>query len=210
METKHIYLVRHGQTDANSKEYVPSKEEPLNEVGLMQAAQLAERVANLDVDALVRSDYPRARQTMEPTAIEKKMEPEVVPAFGEMFEPTSIHNLEDHEEAVRTYRKTRNANIENEAWRFEDGENFFDMQARVNEAREYLENHPSSNILVVSHAFFLCFFIGSILLDTKVPTKDLFKVAMTLRKSNTGISYLTYEEGKWHVIVFNDHAHFAE
>ena len=210
METKHIYLVRHGQTNANAKEYVPGKQEPLNEVGLLQAAQLAERVDNLDVDTLIRSDYLRAGQTMEPTAAEKKMEPEIVPAFGEMFEPTSLHGVSDEEDVVQNYRKDRNANIENEAWSYEDGESFFDMQARVNEAREYLESHPSSNILVVSHAFFLCFFIGSILLDTRKPTKDLFNVAITLQKSNTGISYLKYKDGKWQVIVFNDHAHFAE
>ena len=207
---KRVYLVRHGQTNGNSVGYVPNKEEPLNETGLMQAAQLAERVENLSVDKLVVSDFLRAQQPLAPVVEQKKREPEVVPAFGEMFEPTSIHGLKDEDEKVIEHRTNRNANVANAAWRQEDGENFYDLHERINTAREYLEDLETESVLVVSHSFFLQFFVASILLDTKKPTEDLFHIATTLQMSNTGISYLTYDEGKWRVIIHNDHAHFAE
>ena len=47
-----LYFVRHGETEANKHELIPSKEEPLNEVGHLQALRLAERVSNLEIDKL--------------------------------------------------------------------------------------------------------------------------------------------------------------
>lgn len=207
---KRIYLVRHGETEANNLKYVPSKEEPLNDAGFMQAAKLAERISNLKVDSLIVSDYLRTHQTVKPLAEQKKMEPQVNAAFGEMFEPTSIHNVLDTDERVSTYRENRNKNIENSDWRFEDGETFIDMQVRVNAARDYLTSLETESVLVVSHTFFLRFLVASILLDTRETSKSLFQIATTLNLNNTGISYLTYDENKWKVMLVNDHAHFAE
>ena len=207
---KRIYLVRHGQTKANAKEFVPSKEEPLNELGLQQAELLALRVANLDVQKLVVSDFIRAQQTIAPIVALKGLVPEIVPAFGEMLEPSSLHGVSELEERVLLYRKERNHNVENSAWVFEDGESYHGIQTRINQARAFLEAQEEENILVVAHAFFIQCFTASTLLQTTVPTKEMLSVATTFRMSNTGISLLTIEDNKWRVVMHNDHAHFAE
>ena len=207
---KRIYLVRHGQTKANAEEYVPSKEEPLNELGLQQAELLATRVANLDVQKLVVSDFIRAQQTIAPIVALKRLEPEIVPAFGEMLEPASIHGVLEAEERVLQYRKERNLNVENNTWQFEDGESYYSIQMRINQARAFLEAQEEENILVVAHAFFIQCFTASTLLQTTLPTKEMLSVATTFRMSNTGISLLTFEDSSWKVVMHNDHAHFAE
>lgn len=207
---KRFYLVRHGQTNANAQEYVPGKDEPLNETGQLQAAQLAGRVSNLDVQKLIASDFIRAQQTITPIAQQKKMQPEIVSAFGEMLEPTSLVGVSDSDEQVIAYRLDRNANVENKDWAFEDGEGYYSLQMRINQAREFLEKVESENTLVVAHAYFLQCFVASMLLNTTLPTKEFLQVAMTLRMSNTGISLVTLENGRWRVVMYNDHAHFAE
>lgn len=207
---KRFYLVRHGQTEANAQHYVPSKEEPLNEVGFFQASQLAERVANLDVQKLVVSDFLRAQQTISPIVDLKKLEPEVVPAFGEVLEPSSLYGVSDADDRVVAYKAERNSNVENSQWSFEDGEPFHSVHKRINQAREYLESLENENTLIVAHAFFLQCFTAAVLLGTTQPTKDFFNVAKTLRISNTGISLFTFDEGVWRVVMINDHAHFAE
>jgi broad specificity phosphatase PhoE len=207
---KNVYLIRHGETDSNLHHYVPNKLEPLNARGLTQAEELAERVAHLDIDQLVSSDFLRAQQTIQPIAVAKNLPVITVSAFGEVLEPTSIHNVPEAEEAVVLHRKNRNANVENPDWRQEDGENFSDMFARVQLAKQFLEESTSSNILVTSHSFFLMLFVSAILLKPKKATFDWHTVASGLKVSNTGITLLTEENKKWDVVTWNDHAHFAE
>ena len=207
---KTIYLVRHGETDANLKGYVPGKEEPLNTTGFVQADLLAQRVTQLDFDVIMASDFLRAQQTVKPISTVKNASVQTVSSFGEMFEPTSIHGLNDDDEDVISYRKNRNANIESHEWRQEDGENFLDLFERITEAKKFLEISEANNLLIVSHSFFLQMFVATILLGAQQPTKDWFNIGLTLKMSNTGITFLTEDSGHWRVVTWNDHAHFAE
>ena len=209
---KRIYLVRHGETEANRLEYVPSKFEPLNDTGLFQAQSLAGRLANISFEKIVVSDFLRSQQTAEPIAKLKKLTPEIVPHFGEMLEPTTLHGVLDTDERVQVYRKNRNDNVDEPSWRFEDGETFTDVLTRVHLSKDYLEKQESESVLVVAHGFFLQMFGATILLDADEATKLWFHALTTLRMSNTGISLLTYdaENKRWRVVLWNDYAHFAE
>ncbi len=60
-----ILLVRHGETPANAARVVQLPDAPLSDRGLAQAERLAERLARLGVEAIVASDYARARGTAE-------------------------------------------------------------------------------------------------------------------------------------------------
>ncbi len=60
-----IFLVRHGQTAANAAHIVQLPEVPLSEHGMLQAERLATRLASCSVEAIVSSDYARARMTAE-------------------------------------------------------------------------------------------------------------------------------------------------
>ena len=64
MATTEIYLVRHGETAANSRNIVQGQSDvPLNERGLAQAARLAERLKDMRFDAVYASDLDRAMRT---------------------------------------------------------------------------------------------------------------------------------------------------
>jgi len=210
MTSKKIYFVRHGETNSNLQRYVPSKDEPLNEHGLLQAEQCATRVQNIDIQKLIVSDFHRAQQTAAPIAHVKNMQMEVCPSFGEVLEPSSIYGISESEESVVEHRKNRNGNVENPEWRQEDGENFSDIFARVLASKKLLEEDSFESILVVSHSFFMMLFAAAILLGNEVPTNAWYHVASTLKISNTGITQFTFEEGVWRLVMWNDHAHFAE
>jgi broad specificity phosphatase PhoE len=60
-----IFLVRHGETDANAARIMQLPEAPLSRRGLAQASRLADRLGRLGVAAIVSSDFPRARVTAE-------------------------------------------------------------------------------------------------------------------------------------------------
>jgi len=210
MSTKKIYFVRHGETDANLHEYVPSKEEPLNETGMHQAFAFSERVKGIEFEKLVVSDYVRAQQTAQLVSEAKALQPHIVPVFGEVLEPSSLFGVFDSEQSVINHRTNRNAHVEDPSWRQEDGENFSDVFKRITEAKQFIENDEAESLLIVSHSFFIQLFTAAILLLPNEPTNDWFKIAKTLKCSNTGITYFTIKDGIWKLVMWNDHAHFAE
>ena len=61
-----IYLVRHGETVDNARQIMQGQTQgELNETGCEQARQVAERLADEPIDAVVASDLHRAIQTAE-------------------------------------------------------------------------------------------------------------------------------------------------
>jgi 2,3-bisphosphoglycerate-dependent phosphoglycerate mutase len=63
-----ILLVRHGETDGNAARILQRPDVPLNERGMRQAEQLAERLFAHGFVAIVCSDLLRARMTAAPLA----------------------------------------------------------------------------------------------------------------------------------------------
>jgi probable phosphoglycerate mutase len=61
-----ILLVRHGETAGNAARVMQRPEIPLNERGVGQAAQLAERLLGMGFAHVLCSDLLRARMTAEP------------------------------------------------------------------------------------------------------------------------------------------------
>jgi probable phosphoglycerate mutase len=58
-----IVVVRHGETDGNAARILQRPEQPLNERGLRQAQQLADRLCAPGFAHILSSDLPRARMT---------------------------------------------------------------------------------------------------------------------------------------------------
>jgi len=58
-----LYLIRHGQTDANSKKIVYSLSDKLNKDGIKQAHVIGEKFKNVPVDIVFTSPYEQAKKT---------------------------------------------------------------------------------------------------------------------------------------------------
>ena len=65
MKNTTVYIVRHGQTNANVTRTIQGQlvDEPLNAAGLRQAEAVADRFEGVHLDMLFSSPLPRARQT---------------------------------------------------------------------------------------------------------------------------------------------------
>jgi broad specificity phosphatase PhoE len=69
-----LILARHGETDWNRDGiWQGHGDPPLNELGRRQAAELAERLADVEIDALYSSDLRRAYETAEIIARAKSL-----------------------------------------------------------------------------------------------------------------------------------------
>jgi probable phosphoglycerate mutase len=68
-EATRVIAIRHGETAWNAEMRMQGQlDVPLNDVGLWQAARVAEALADETFDAVYSSDLARARQTAEPLA----------------------------------------------------------------------------------------------------------------------------------------------
>jgi len=60
---KHIYFMRHGESESNVDGIYRGKEAKLTETGRKQASTAAGRIEKIGVEAIISSVFPRAHDT---------------------------------------------------------------------------------------------------------------------------------------------------
>ena len=136
-----LILARHGETDWNRNGiWQGHGDPPLNDLGRRQAAELAERLADVDIDALYASDLRRAYETAEFVARAKGMSITADPSLREM-DVGSWSGL-TMEEIQERFPEAA----------YHDGEAREAFHARAVEALDRIAKaHPGQRVLVVTH-----------------------------------------------------------
>lgn len=147
-----VIFVRHGQTSWNhSKRYQGHSDIPLNEIGLQQAAMVAQGLAGEKISAVYSSDLIRAVQTAECIAKEHSLQPVVVGEFREI----NFGSWEGltYEEIMATWPEILSAIYAKPGLiLIPEGESFADVQRRtVRGLSKCIENHEEETIVIVSH-----------------------------------------------------------
>jgi broad specificity phosphatase PhoE len=145
-----LLLARHGESDWNrARRWQGFADRPLTERGRAQAAELAERFADIALDAVYSSDLQRARETAAAVASAQGLEATALPALREV----NVGSWEGltREEAERRFpdgfRRWRAGGT---GW--EDGETYGEMSGRVLGAvGEIARRHDGGRVLIVSH-----------------------------------------------------------
>jgi len=210
MATKKVYFVRHGEAAGNAGGFSQLATTPLTEVGHTQASQVAERFRTISVEVVCASYMDRAQDTARHIAQVKNVEVETLEYFHEWLKPTSVQGATHESAAYIEYQQLENIHYTDPDWRYEDGENFADIFARVQAGISELESRPEEHMVIVTHGQLLRF-ITSYLLHKKQLTADIEqRTATSMVAVNTGITTFCYEEGVWKLLTWNDIAHFAE
>lgn len=209
---KHIYLVRHAESEGNIGLHFQGHHTSLTEKGRTQAQHVARRASSLDIQALIASPMVRAYDTAQAIAAETGLSIDVCEHFAERRRPSRI---------IGTAMTDAEATALNDAWteslfvggtRVEDAENYDDLVVRSRDALAYLADHPAESMLVVSHGFFLCFLLARMIAGESITPALVRNVFNTFHTSNTGISLVRHGGPwtEWEVIAWNDHAHLGE
>ena len=140
-----LYITRHGETVRNAEYRVLGRtDDPLSEKGRTQAAELAEKLKDTDIDLIFSSPLSRAKETAMAVAkvkglpvIEDERLLEI--DFGE-FEGVPGGSKE-YQSAKREFFK-----------RYPGGESYFDIAYRVYDFLYMLKReYPDKKVLAVSH-----------------------------------------------------------
>ena len=205
-----IYMVRHGESEGNLNLSVQSNTEPLTETGIKQAKTVAKRLKTIDIDVVVSSTAVRAVQTAKEIVNELGVPHIKTELMVERRHPSRFLGKPRSIAEFRKYELLRKENLNNPNWRFEDGENFFDVLDRVKKSKKFIEEMSEKHIVVVSHGIFIRNFFGYIFMGEKYST-EFVSDTLRMRTSNTGITVFDVEkiEGatKWSIRTWNDHSH---
>ncbi|HEY3961191.1 MAG TPA: histidine phosphatase family protein [Gaiellaceae bacterium] len=135
-----ILIARHGETDWNlERRWQGWADQPLNDTGRAQAAELAERLQHTPFDAVYSSDLLRAHETAEIVAAPHGVSV-IADAGLREIDVGSFSGL-THTEVMERFGGERT-----------DGEMRDHHQARVLEAvGRIARRHPGGRILIVTH-----------------------------------------------------------
>lgn len=144
-----IYLMRHGQTQWNlDKRLQGGTDNPLNETGQKQAADLAKQLAGVRFDQVYTSALQRARTTAEAVAGGTAIT--VLPALSERSFGKFEGIYEDDRDAVRFAEFKQRGNQLDDG--LDGGESLGSQAARVKKAvQEIVARHQKGAVAIVAH-----------------------------------------------------------
>lgn len=213
---KHVFFVRHGESNSNVDGVHRGSKAELTEKGIQQARDVASRIKRIGVDTLISSPYLRARQTAEIISEACHLSIEESDLYIERRRPSSVHGLPHSNPESRTIMKAIFDGYTLEGHRHSDEENIDDLKERARTALSFLAKHPSDKICVVTHGLFLRVLFASVL-DSDFSGSHLQNALKGLETSNTGISHFVLKEhfdefgGEtgWVVNQWNDSEHLG-
>lgn len=205
MQQGTLYLVRHGETEYNRLQIVQGRgiDAALNETGRSQAAAVARRLADVQLNAIYASTLRRAVETAEQIATEhrgltvQRLDDLSEMAWGVYEGRPHSPQLKQDFEAFR--ERWRNGDF---AFRIEGGESILDVQRRGRRAIEsILKRHPGEAVLVVTHGRFLRVLLATLLEDYGLKRME------DIAHANTGLNTIHYREGRFEAHLLNCTAH---
>ncbi len=206
--TKTFYFVRHGSTPHLESDVYQDLHIPLSEKGLKQVEFVAKRFRAIPIDVIFSSDMERARQTAKAIHIETGCLVVESSILHERIYPSSVRGRSKKDaEVVDIMQKVDD--VFAGAGHHSDEENFLDLKSRAIEALALLEECVEQNICVIAHASFLHVLIGVMMEGESASLETFRKFQTFLRTSNTGITKCMFDNGKWHLVTWNDDAHLG-
>jgi broad specificity phosphatase PhoE len=145
-----LLRARHGQSDWNAaRRWQGFADRPLTERGRAQAAELAERLADIALDAVYSSDLKRARETAEKVARAQGLDETTEPRLREV-NVGSWEGLTREEAEQRFPEGFARWRAGGTGW--EDGETYGEMSKRVLAAVDDIaRRHNGGRVLIVAH-----------------------------------------------------------
>ena len=184
---KDFYIFRHGQTDYNlaNRWQGSSIDANLNETGLSQAENLAERLKDFGIEKIYSSPLKRAFQTATAVA---KVTNAPIEIIDELIEASvgvceGMHREDVQKQYPDIWNEWYGENMNMET-RWPDGESKGEIQDRMFVAFNKMLNTKENIIGVASHGGAIRYFLIALGYGPhKMP--------------NTSLFHVVYEDGKW-------------
>lgn len=202
LNSKNIYILRHGQTDFNKRGIVQGSgiDAPLNETGRKQAKAFHKVYNNIDFDRIYVSNLQRTHQTVDPFA-QDGYELKRMAAFNEI-------NWGAYEGKSMTPESNAYYSEMSKKWSdgevhlpIEGGESPLEVQERIDEAMKVvMAAEDEDNVLICMHGRAMRILLSS-LLGYPLSLMDMFP------HHNVGFYQLLNTGNMYRVMQFNEYGH---
>ncbi|MBB3698554.1 histidine phosphatase family protein [Flammeovirga yaeyamensis] len=204
MTTKHIYIIRHGETDFNKKGYVQgnSVDSNLNETGIEQSIAFFNKYKNIAFDKIYTSSLKRTLQSVQPF-INLNIPFEQLSGLNEISwgekegRPLTPQDDLNHEKLLSEW------NSGNYNYKLEGAESPHEVSQRQRLAMHYiLSNQDENNILICTHGRAMKILVSTLMEE---PLMDMDQY----EHSNLALYHLAYSNKKFRIIQANDIRHLS-
>lgn len=207
MSEKHIYFVRHGESEYNVSDIILHHDTDLTAKGKKQAEFCGARCETLSFEAIISSPLVRALKTAE--IINKRSHKKISASdlFTEYRYPLGVVGIKKTSALFIGL-------INGSELRFPGGEVLADLKLRAAQALQLLESSEEGSLLIVSHTILIYFLLTYMVFGETMSSRDFEKLFSAFSLSNTGITHCIFnsekQEGKrWHIVTWNDDAHLG-
>lgn len=200
-----LYLLRHGESEANAQKILQGERSVLTMTGVRQAEQLARRFSGIPVNVIFTSDYARALKTAE--IINKTIQKGLIVTelLRERKHPSDFSGKSIEAPETKEMRRRSDENSDPN-WHQSDEENHFDLRDRAQKFIDMVVEREEEKILAVTHGEFIRMLLA--VMGNKENFLPIFKYLYSFFKTtNTGITVCEYENPKWSLRTWNDYAH---
>lgn len=186
-----FYFVRHGETQWNvEKKIQGTTDVPLNETGLRQAKELAEKLVNENYQIVRAYTSPQIRAAVTAKMAADALGIESVPLQDLIEMNLGVWEGDNWSNIAFTYGEDYHYWSSHRRYvKTPEGECYNDVLARTFRALKYILEHETENVLVVSHSAILmslrCYLAGLSLEDESM---------LQFKAQNTEIVEITEEE----------------
>lgn len=212
---KSVYVVRHGESEANVVRIYQGSDSPLSEKGTQQAEFVAQRTRTLNAEVILSSPFPRALDTARAIERATGLPLEVHDLLRELLPPSALIGVPYESPEGQVYMRERILHHGDPDYRYGDEETFRELHERACTLLDLFERRPEHTLLVVTHAGFLRIIMSAMMTDKTPDTHIAGSLMRFLAPTNTGISVFTFDpddvqRSPWRMVTFNDSAHLAE
>jgi len=151
-----LYIVRHGQTEANRDGIIQGHiDRPLTEKGIQQVQETAEKLSGIHFDAVYSSDLLRAQRTAKIILLERQLAIKTAEAlrernWGKFDGRPSQEFYEECSEALKIFEELTHE--EKMSFQFADVENHEKIATRlIRYLREIAVTHDGQHVLISTH-----------------------------------------------------------
>ena len=191
-----LYLIRHGETDANKTGTLQGQQNTLlNSNGLNQALQLAQQCQSLNLHQLYSSDLQRASDTAKAIATHCQLTPNLTTALRELrfgsLEGLRYAQLSTEQQGQLAKLYTQQIDLP-----CPHAESLTQLTHRLQTFIANLPQQPNQNHAVISHGYTLKHLLHLLLSWSK-------QHMHLLELRNCSLTQLSYRQKKWQLIRLN-------
>jgi broad specificity phosphatase PhoE len=194
----HVYFVRHGETQGNTRHIHQSPNTPLSKRGCDMVRTLASVLRPINPDLLISSEYTRAIESARIIGLHVGLEPITNGLFYEIVRPSKFYNTSIFSLETLWYALLSMIHKNNKTWQYEDAENAYTVSERAKKARAYIESLSSTHnaIVIVSHTVFINIMVMYVCRNTMLDFFDMIRTFLHIRNThNAGLIHLEYTNG---------------